>query len=184
MLCLYKYICVHNSAYTYLCSLYICIIIGVCLHMHTHAHTHLSFQVSKAFCTAPQPFSQPSSLWDLPLLHLRASSRVRKMNSCPFQCKNSINPIVIQRDLTSSFAYVLVLFYLFIHPFIYSFLQVDSSSLLGLYPSTCLPLSDCLGQKHFLAAGPHPSAICKIQDPSLVTVWTWNQKVLEWLHAQ
>ena len=186
--CHFLLLCVQKSPHIYTCAMcmYASSLVCVCTHIHTCTHTHLSFQASKAFCTAPQPFSQPSGLWDLLLLHLQVGSRVRKMNSWPFQRKNSIIPVVIQGDLTSSFAYVLVFFFCFCFFcfFCFFFWQVNSSSLLGLYPSTCLPLSDFLGQKHVFAAGPHPSAICKIQDPSLITVWNWNQKVLEWIHAQ
>ena len=57
-------ICVHKSPHIYTCAIcvYASSLVYVCMHIHTHTHTPLSFQVSKAFCTAPQPFSHPSSL--------------------------------------------------------------------------------------------------------------------------
>ena len=175
--------CTKVSAYIYLCYVYVCVITGVCLHAHTHVHTHTpQFPSLQSFLHCTTTF-QPA-FWPLRPAAFALAGRLQgqKNEFLTLPTQELYHSFVIQGDLTSSFAYVLV--FLFLVFCFFFFWQVNSSSLLGLYPSTCLPLSDFLGQKHVFAAGPHPSAICKIQDPSLITVWNWNQKVLEWIHAQ
>lgn len=100
-----------------------------------------------------------------------ACSRVRKSNSAHFQCKGSINPVAVHGDFISS---------PLLHMFV-SFLFLPSVLDLS---SSCLPVTDFLGQKHPFAAGlRHLQASRKIQEPGPIMVWNRNPKVLELLRA-
>lgn len=107
----------------------------------------------------------------MPLLRVWESSKVRKMNSCPFQCRNSIVPVVIQGDL--AYFPLLHVFVLFL--FIWELLDL----LVSLLTTYRFPWAEASSW-----AGLHPPAICEIQDPGPVTVWNRNQKALELLCAQ